>query len=116
MSEETGGRVGDLWRGFSNIQLTKADKLAVKKMAWGSAECMGYLQSMVDDLYKVTVSYDWDNHCYTVSATGKGEANAGLTMTQRHSDLFVAIAAHAHCHLEKTQAIWPEPNQLEFDW
>lgn len=116
MAEVNGARVGDSWRGFSNVQLAKADKAAIKKMAWGAVECMGYLQSMVDDLYKVTITFDWDNQCYTVSATGKGDANTGLTMTQRHSDLFVAIAAHAHSHLEKTQAVWPEPHEIEVHW
>lgn len=108
---------GSKWRGFSNIPLTSAQKKVAKALKWGPAECFGYLLSLLDDGYKVTLTMDGESGAYTVSATGRVD-NAGLTMTQRHSKLETACMAHATAHLQVSETRWPDPLQpmLDLDW
>lgn len=106
------------WKGFANIRLERADKKAVKKAAedFGDDKLMQWIFEMSDDGYKISVSPDLENSAVVASLTGvvPDSENAGLTMTQRHSDVRVALLAlrYAHESIAK-RGPWEE---AENDW
>ena len=102
------------WLGFSNVPLTKTQKAAVKKLKWSNEEAFLYLMALTTEGYKVTITQDLENTAFTVSATGTVE-NPGLTMTQRHSDIVTACAAHYVAHTQICNRLWPDPQQPLFD-
>lgn len=103
------------WLGFSNIPLSDANKQAIKKLKWTKEEAFLYIEAMATEGYKVTITQDLENgEAFTVSATGRAE-NTGMTMTQRHSDLVIACAAHYYAHKEVANSMWPDPVQPLFD-
>lgn len=113
----SGKNGNDGWRGFSNVPLNAAQKKAAKALKWGGKECFAYLQMLLDAGYKVTFTADGENHAYAISATGRVD-NVGLTMSQRHADLYVAVEAHSVAHFQVTEERWPDPMQptLDLDW
>jgi hypothetical protein len=102
------------WVGFSNVPLTKSQKAAAKKLKWSDVEAFLYLVALASEGYKVTISQDMENTAYTIGATGTVE-NAGMTMTQRHSDIVTACAAHYVAHKQVCNDKWPDPMAPLFD-
>jgi hypothetical protein len=105
------------WIGFSDVRLTDGDKAAIKAADWDDYKAALYLVGLAQEGYRCTLSWDEDNHCFVVSATGiDGNENVGLTMSQRHADFATAVCAHWYAHVEKTDRQWPLPNQQTVDW
>jgi len=103
------------WRGFSNVPLSKTQKAVAKKLGWKEeGPALLYLMALASEGYKVTITQDPENTAFTVSATGTDE-NAGMTMTQRHSSLATACAAHYVAHTQICDRRWPDPMQPLFD-
>ena len=106
------------WQGFVNIDLTRADKAKIKQEIPDSAEAIDWIQTLVLDGYRVSLSWYLDGECYVVSVTAKDGINVGLTFTMRHADLMVAIAAARFAHEVKTVRDWRNVGEVQskFDW
>jgi hypothetical protein len=83
------------WKGFVSVKLNQQEKKAVKEMQWTVEDALQFLQDVATAGYKVSLSYSIPEDVYTVSLTGQYEqkANGGLTISQRHRDLDVAMRA-----------------------
>lgn len=105
------------WQGFINIRLQQEHRKQIKALAKGMKpnEAFDKLNEWADDGYKVTVSRDHENGATIISLTGNGDGpNSGYTMSQRHVDPIVAVAAMVFAHEELAQRGAWEDAQL--DW
>lgn len=98
----------DGWRGFVQLELVEADKPAVRALRDDPERLADNVYGMVDDGYKLSISYDTGNDSYVFSATGKREAgrNAGLTLTGRGGAIVSAMAALWYKHDTLLQRDW----------
>lgn len=105
------------WKGFVNVELLAKDKAAIKKAVMKFEDAFNWLVDMAEQGYKVSIAYQPDYMTWVVSLTGKGAPNDGLTMTQRHADLYVAISALYYAHNNMLDGEWDKvPIQSGFDW
>lgn len=87
---------------FVNVSLSQADKDAVE--AW-ALENEPDFPIVIDDLlygnYKLSLSWDDYNDCYTASLTCRSETdvNTGLILTGRSSTAFQALAVVLYKHV-----------------
>lgn len=105
------------WRGFINVDLNAADKKAVKKSIMSLEDSTNWLLDMAQNGYKFSVNFVLEGKTWIVSLTAKEGPNKGLTLTQRHADYFVAVAALYYSHTMKLMGDWEQaPKQLDFNW
>lgn len=109
---------GDGWLGFVNIRLESEHKKAIKALAStldGDSILTEFLE-LVDDGYQVSISPDKANDAIIVTLTGKesGCVNCGYSMSQRHDDPVVAMAAVLFAHKELAERdLW---EKVQYDW
>jgi hypothetical protein len=71
---------------FADVSLTQADKDAFSSwMDDASKDFELWLNQLIDDSYRITVKFDYNNNCYTSSATQQDQkhVNAGLIIMSR---------------------------------
>lgn len=116
MSETNG------WLGFVNIDLTVADKKAIKAKKISADELIAWLAVIVaNGGYKFGFGHDADRECYiaTLTARGPENLNSGYSMSQRHSEALVALKALYYVHEVKMDGNWasaPKQEPLAFNW
>lgn len=88
------------WKGFVQLELNEYDKTQAKLLRDDGERLADNVFGLVDDLYKVSLSYDTYNDMYVCSATGKDpkSPNNGLTLTGRGGSLLGAMAAFWYKH------------------
>ena len=111
------GQNGD-WRGFVNIRLESQHKKAVKALraSIDGDWIEGKLLEFVSDGYQFSMSPDVENDAIICTLTGKTDdcTNCGFSLSQRHSDPLVALAALVFAHEEIAQrGIW---EAVQYDW
>lgn len=108
---------GNGWKGFVNIPLNSQSKQAIKANTLKNTEAFKWLADMAQAGYKVGLSWDGDRDCFLCALTGRGGVNDGMTMTQRHANILVAITACKFAHETLTEGDWENaPTQTMFDW
>lgn len=108
----------DDWNGFVNIRLESQHKKAIKALAEAStdADWVAFILETVDDGYQLSIAPDGANDAIICTLTGKGDdcVNRGFSMSQRHSDPMVALAALRFAHEEIGQRdVW---EKVQYDW
>jgi hypothetical protein len=90
------------WTGFINVALNSQEKKQVKENLLTEEIGYEFLMSAATEGYKCSISYSIPEDVYTVSLTGqyREKPNGGLTISQRHRDLIVALSALAWCFNE----------------
>lgn len=109
---------GDGWLGFVNIRLETEHKKAIKAYAEAldGDTILAELIELIDDGYQVSLSPDKENASIIATLTGKdGDCvNSGYSMSQRHDDPVVAVAALLFAHKELAQRdAWVK---VQYDW
>lgn len=109
------------WKGFVNVSLSQQERRTISDNLLGAEECFQFLMDVVEDGYKVSLSYSIPEDVHTVSLTGiyQGRPNAGLTMSMRHRDFDKALTAVKWCYDEAGKnGSWEERFALrvEDDW
>jgi hypothetical protein len=109
------------WHGFVNVDLTAADKKAIKAKKLSIEELFAWLAVEVAAGYRFGFGHDADRECYIATLTAKGldNINAGYSMSQRHSNAETAIKALWYAHEIKMERNWagaPKQEQLQFNW
>lgn len=89
------------WQGFVDVPLTDEDKASLAEGHFEAADAFSFLEEMVEDGYKVSVSQDAKNSCYVASATGRrpDDPNNGYTLTGRGPDVVGSLASLAYKHI-----------------
>ena len=91
----------DLWRGFVACELTESDRLRLKSWRVDNEERVwDRFYTLVDDGYKLSLSYDSHGNAYVASMTGKatGTGNDGLTLSGRGGTLHNAVSSLVFKH------------------
>lgn len=85
----------DGWRGFANVELTVGQKLQAKTYMQDVARVWDNLFALIEENYKLTISYDEQRSAYNLSLTckGKGNINQGLTLTGRGGSVEAAAVS-----------------------
>lgn len=80
---------------WCNVSLSVEMKEEIKAQEFDSVRMFEWLEALVSDHYKVTVSYDEKSDCYMVVVVGKqeGAPDFNVGVSSRHSDLSVALLA-----------------------
>lgn len=86
---------GDGWRGFVNVELSVADKEAIKLGDASFDDAWGFLMQRVLDGYKLSLSFDHSNSSWIASLTCKrsSDPNVGLCLTARGGRVEGAVLA-----------------------
>jgi len=89
------------WLGFVDVQLSDADKASLAQGHFEAGDAFQFMEEMVEDGYKVTISQDTAHSSYVASATGRlpDDPNNGYTLTGRGPDVIGSLAALAHKHI-----------------
>jgi len=89
------------WLGFVDVQLTDADKASLAEGHFEAGDAFQFVEEMVEDGYKVTLSQDTAHSCYIAAATGRlpDDPNNGYTLTGRGPDVIGSLACLAHKHI-----------------
>lgn len=87
------------WAGFVNVYLSPSEKKQVSENLLDVAGIFHTIQRIVDDDYKLSITYTDGGGFYTVTVYGQwsDRPNAGMAMSMRHSQLDVAMTALAWC-------------------
>lgn len=99
----------DGWKGFVQMELNEQQKLAVKVLRdKGMEQVWTGVFALVDELYKLSLSYDTYNDAYICSATCKDpkDKNMGLTLTARGGSLQGAVASFWYKHTTVLEGDW----------
>lgn len=93
---------------FVDVKLSAEDRAAFLKFITEDHDIVGMLQDLVDDGYRVGVSWSGEHQSYTVSLTGRGEGcpNQGLCMTSFAGELGKAIQLALYKHTAITGGRW----------
>lgn len=83
------------WQGFVNLRLNSQEKDTIKANPMKEEAGLEFLLNAATAGYKCSISYSIPEDIYTVSLTGQYQQkpNAGITMSLRHRELLVVIAA-----------------------
>jgi hypothetical protein len=110
------------WQGFVNVDLTAADKKAIKAEKVDLPELFAWLAvEVADGSYRFGLGHDHDRECYvaTLTARDPDNPNFGYSMSQRHSNMETALKALWYVHEIKLERNWagvPKQNPIRFDW
>lgn len=86
---------GDGWRGFVNVELSLADREALKLCDVGFDDAWGFLMQRVLEGYKLSLSFDHGNSSWIASLMCKrsSDPNVGLCLTARGGRVEGAVLA-----------------------
>lgn len=88
------------WRGFINVSLSSTHKKAIKERIHSDVEALEFLENLVSDGYKVSLSCEPSSATYTVAVTAAYDnlPEAGYAFSMRHKDMLTAISAVSYVH------------------
>jgi hypothetical protein len=84
---------------YANVTLSEADKEAFDLwLGEVSADFEAWFEALVDQSYRVSVKFDYNNNCYQATLTQQDakHANSGLTIISRGSSSIEAILMSAY--------------------
>lgn len=100
----------DGWRGFVNVELTANQKAEAKRMLTDLPRVWDNVFGLVEEGYKMTLSYDEQRTAFNMSFTCKrrGDANQGLTLSGRGGSVEAAAVSFWYKHYVVLQMAWGE--------
>lgn len=109
------------WVGFVNIELTTADKKTLKEKLLSADEWLDWAGTQMMLGYKISQAWDDERSCWVVTMTANSQDNEnyGYSMSQRHSELIVALTALVYAHDTKADGAWAsydKVKQQKFNW
>lgn len=98
----------DGWRGFVNVELTADQKPLCKALLSDVERLAENVYGMVEDGYKLSLTWDDVRECYNLSLTCKarGNPNNGLTLTGRGGSIPAAMASFWYKHDAILMGAW----------
>lgn len=101
------------WKGFIALELSDSQKTAAKVLRDDPERLFDNVFGAVDDLYKLSFSYDTYNGMYIASYTCKDakSPNNGLTLSGRGGTLLGAMASLWYKHAVVLERVWGEAEQ-----
>lgn len=99
------------FRGFVNVYLKPHEKAQIKSELLDAAGAWDFIEELAGNGYKFSLTLSNDEKFYTATAycTDFRKANAGLGLSQRHSNYLVALTALKWCFgLEGYDCDWSE--------
>jgi len=89
------------WLGFVDIPLSDADKARIPELGIEGERAFNFLEEMIEDGYKITLSQDKKHSCYIATATGQHteSGNDGYSLSGRGPSTAGAVAALAYKHI-----------------
>lgn len=90
----------DGWKGFVSLELNDQQKAEAKKLMIDHERTVDNVWALVDDGYKISVSYDAYHSAYVCAATCRDalSVNNGLTLTGRGGGILAAMASLWYKH------------------
>lgn len=103
------------WVGFADVELTSADKTALKKLADNYGDAWEEIMSLVLLGYKMTYTYDEKHTTHNLSLTARkaNDTNAGLTLTGRGGSLQGATMALWYKHVYMLERNWQKARSMQ---
>lgn len=105
---------------FINIALTKEQSAFLKAKQFTSDDAFAHLERLLDDGYKLSVSYDDYHNCFSASLVpiGVDHMHAGFILAGKGSSALKAVKQLMYIHYELLDGIWPTDTvrpKLELD-
>lgn len=93
---------------FVDVKLTTEQRAEFVRMEYNDTELVTWLESFVNDGYRVGFSWASEQQAYFVSLTGRdsGTANDGYCMTSFAKDVRTAVALSFFKHTVVTNELW----------
>lgn len=109
------------WEGFVNWEPNSADKKAIKEMPAEFSVLPTLIHELVDKGYRVSFDWDYRSDCWMVMVQGTTYtcANPGRALSQRHSDMMIAVnSLHHFCAVVTDWQSWltEDWEEMRFDW
>lgn len=110
-------KLGD-WKGFADINLSKAQKAQAKKWIEDEAQVLDTAEDMLASGYKITLSYDSrsDAHMCSISCYNETSDNYKHTMVTRAKTMFSALGVGVFKHHVVAQGEWNTGDDIEIDF
>lgn len=98
----------EAWRGFVDVEMTAEDKVACKAATVDFDQVWADLEELVEEGYKMTLSYDEAHTTWNVSLTCRAEkhVNEGYTMSARGGSFAAAARAFWFKHFSMLNEDW----------
>jgi hypothetical protein len=87
--------------GFIDIQLSEADKASLDRAHFESEDAFSFIEEMLEDGYKISISSDPAHKSVIVTATGRNsdDPNYGYALSGRGADVVGGLASLAYKHI-----------------
>ena len=105
----SGGQAQPSFLGFVDIPLSEADKASLDGLNFEPEDAFKFLEEMVEDGYKISISQDTAHSCYIATATGRNpnDPNYGYALSGRGADVVGGLASLAYKHVTLCQrGVW----------
>lgn len=98
------------WKGFANINLREADKVALDKIAPSPDEILDCIGSVIESGHKITVTRGEGKKACVVSFTGQTDAcpNKGYTLSSFAGDFYRAFMVNFYKHHYMANGSWSQ--------
>lgn len=83
---------------WCNVSLSEQMKDEIRAMEFDAVRSLEFIETLVSDQYKVTISYDEKSDCFMVVVVGKrvGSPDFNTGVSSRHTRLSVALLTTAY--------------------
>jgi len=96
-----GQRSANDFLGFVDIPLSEDDKASLDQAHFEVEDAFSFVEEMVEDGYKISISSDAAHSCVIVTATGRNadDPNYGYALSGRGADVVGGLASLAYKHI-----------------
>jgi len=97
---------------FVSCELNDDEKGFVREHLLTGAKVLEMCSNLVENGYRISLTYDLRNDAVSVIVTGVGDAcpNKGLALSGRGPTVQGALTVLAYKHTEKLKEQWPKPS------
>jgi len=108
---------GSAWRGFIDLPLSAEDKGRLRGAELPPDDLLGVIDVLVQQGYKLSVTYDSAHGAVVASVTGVGGVcpNKGYTLSARSSAIPMALTVLWYkCHVLAEDGVWENVSENRF--
>lgn len=111
------GKAKAEWKGYVNWSSDRVDKAGFDKWAESNEPFGNMIPTLIEDGYKVSMSYDNHNASAVASlyCQDVGNENAGWCLTARGSHVYDALLRLLYIHFVCFEKVWPEDDTYASD-